>query len=79
MSPMENKKILKTMGYCCEGCGWFFCDFYECKPIMSETVIDEEQIITGHEHICNLFNVLITKGSLKICNHVYGMDYEGSP
>lgn len=76
---MKDKKILKSGGYCTDGCQWFYCDFYECKPILSEPVIDDSQVKVGYEHNCTLFNVPLFEGSLKICNTVYGGNYNGRP
>jgi len=72
-----QKKILKGGGYCCDGCQWNFCDFYDCRPIMIEAFDGESIPSTRYKSTCTLFNVELTHGSLKICNVVYGFNYEG--
>ena len=71
------KKIIKTGGFCCDGCQWTFCDFYSCEPVMIEAFDCDMIPSTNYIHTCKLFNVELNRGSLKICNVVYGMNYTG--
>ena len=74
------KRIIKTAGYCSDGCQWNFCDYYK---LLEEVVpFDSDcSIVKRTQHICTMFGntELSSGGSLKVCNKVYGANYEGEP
>jgi hypothetical protein len=70
-------RILKSSGYCSDGCQWSFCDFYETYE-MTAQVTEDSKILTGYGHRCTLFaNTELYNGSLHCCNQIYGLTYEG--
>lgn len=71
------KKIIKSGGWCSDGCQWQFCNFYITEPIKCP-VTDEHSIEMGYKHYCSLFgNQELYRGSLVCCNKIYGLSYEG--
>lgn len=70
-------KIIKSSGYCSDGCQWNFCSFYSHGDEPIKEVIDNK-FLTRHVVRCKLFSdVEIVHGSLHCCNKIYGMNYEG--
>jgi len=65
-------KIIKTLGYCYDGCGWTECEYKyrdEASPNRPQST-------------CGLFFDLpleVGGRSLDICNFVYGSNYENEP
>jgi len=65
-----TQKILKTAGYCTDGCQWQYCSF-----LFRYTNADISNT-TSH---CKLFGDTEIYGgkSLKICDKIYGSEYDG--
>lgn len=72
-------KIIKTSGFCSDGCQWQFCDFWQVNDEPTTEVIDGVSL-TRRVSRCTMFgNTEIYRGSLVCCNKIYGHSYEGNP
>jgi len=79
------KKILKSSGYCSDGCQWFFCDFlriekHEVGFKRNPKKGFDIEVEYSYSHHCDLFSgIELERGSALICNKTYGVTYEGKP
>lgn len=67
-------KIIKYGSHCYDSCGWLECGYY--------VTIKHGSVTEGKtEHRCELFPAAPKHDSrsLRICDKVYGEDYEGEP
>lgn len=76
-------KVIKSIGFCCDGCGWTFCSFFKDSD---DVVIEMNNIKLKAPNLnpqqkCNLFGgaKLLQGKSLHVCDVVYGHSYEGTP
>ena len=84
------KEITKSGGYCSDGCQWSFCDFlrvekteaFELQIPKGSLDVNEyfpRKVPIEIKHFCDLFNqeMSTNRGSLHICNQIYGKNYTG--
>lgn len=83
MGCFMDEKIIKTGGFCVDGCQWNLCSFYNGDEYIFVKLGDANMKTRNQNPVqtCRMFGNARLYGpeSLHICNKVYGLSYEGKP